>query len=420
MTITLRKTKSKFDDLQKDAAVDTSRLIIRSDGKKVGHIEAFEVDHRAAQGAGDFHARVGHLSQGFYNFLKALFERYGGKFRPKFYDGRPYQRGTGVFGRELDQADFIFLDEMVIESETDRRNGMGTATLARIHELYSDNYRFIFTWPAILNGYETAAVSRKEQIDRLVSFYRKSGYRRVGNTSYFAFATDPDHPSRRLSAAKDATGEPQSARPAADVPFAFPLHDRIIGTDPGLFDVIRDIDINHVHLQDDYGQTPLHYAAETGKFLAALSLLERSTGELFVRNAYGQTPLDVVEDRIAEAEETSRVANPNFQTVLGQSKEERVLEMFTRPLARLLREFMVYILDARGKGLSDDLIHNHIKARIAPERRGFLQRLRYYESPGYQFPPPQPWAQPMSSSAMNPFSFAPGTLNPPAYYVPTF
>jgi len=215
--------------------------------------------------------------------------------------------------------------------------------------------------------------ARRDRIARVVAFYRKCGYRRVGNTEYFAFAQDESHASRRLPAENDAPGEPKPNRSPEEMTTAFPLHCKVLATDLQLFDIIRDVDISQIHLQDDLGQTPLHYAADSGKFLVAMCLLERSTDELFLENAYGQTPLAAVEDRVAAVQETLQEQMPDPYTLMTLHSEKRILQISTKPLAQVIREFMDYILDAREKGLTPD---SHIKARITVEKEAFLKRLK--------------------------------------------
>lgn len=47
------------------------------------------------------------ITQGLYDFAKTLFEQYSAALRSKFYNGRPFERGTGAFGPEIDDSDFI-------------------------------------------------------------------------------------------------------------------------------------------------------------------------------------------------------------------------------------------------------------------------------------------------------------------------
>ncbi|KAF8071580.1 hypothetical protein FPV67DRAFT_1667067 [Lyophyllum atratum] len=373
MAITLNPVTSVYGHGTRAARPFKFDIILSGD-RNIGHIEGFEIGRSAAQRTGDFHLALEDLSEGLYNFAKTLFEQTSGKFRSKFYNGRPYQRGIGCFGRELDGVNFIFVEELAIEAETDRQKGFGTAALAKFHELYRCKYPFVFVWPAVLSVYQSSNAIR-DQVDLSVGFYRKNSYRRIGNTEYFAYAQDPTHPSRQVLAQNDAPGEPRG-RPPTEMSIAFPLHCKVLQSEPRLFDIIRDVDVSQIHLRDDFLQTSLHYAADSGKFMVALSLLERSTEELFLENAYGQTPLAAVEDRVAEVKESLQEVMPDFQTLIGQGREERLLQISTKPLARVLREFQDYILDARAKGLSADQIQNHINARIAPEKEDFLQRLQ--------------------------------------------
>ncbi|GLB42093.1 hypothetical protein LshimejAT787_1101080 [Lyophyllum shimeji] len=63
------------------------------------------------------------------------------------------------------------------------------------------------------------------------------------------------------------------------------------------------------------GQTPLHYAADGGKFLVPLFLLERPTDELLLENGYGQTPLAAPRETVAAVWEKLAEEMPNPSTI---------------------------------------------------------------------------------------------------------
>lgn len=163
------------------------------------------------------------------------------------------------------------------------------------------------------------------------------------------------------------------------MPLAFPFHVQVVDGParcPDLFTIIKNVDIAQIHLQDDYGATPLHIAAAGGKFLVAMAIMERSTDELFVRNTRGETPLDRVDDKIAEVTEASQEFMLDMGTRFNLPRDKLVLEISTIPLQTILRELMDYIDRARENSVDPDVMQGHIQARITTEKAVFERRIK--------------------------------------------
>ncbi|KAF7791161.1 hypothetical protein EIP86_002172 [Pleurotus ostreatoroseus] len=122
-----------------------------------------------------------------------------------------HHKGTGCWGAELNDGHIIYLSDMTV---ADPYRGKGVGTLA-IHALKkSEHLReedFIMAWPFPHPG------EGPETHARIVSFFHKNGFRRVGRTQFFAFSPNPAHRSHTVSAEDDAPDESGYGRPAQPV-----------------------------------------------------------------------------------------------------------------------------------------------------------------------------------------------------------
>ncbi|BGP52822.1 hypothetical protein JCM8202_003903 [Rhodotorula sphaerocarpa] len=178
----------------------------------VGNIRLFliERDEMVDEAEHDFVAVLDDHSRELSDFASTLFSRKGKIKRDVV------SRGRGVWGRELDRDSKVaYLDTIRIKKEH-RSQGIGKWAinqLLRDCDVYLDNAQFLYALPASLWSDvpeldQRANQETPEQLDaaseRVVSFFRKVGFRRLGTTPYFCCARSPSHLSHRLPVQMDA------------------------------------------------------------------------------------------------------------------------------------------------------------------------------------------------------------------------
>ncbi|KAJ7646687.1 hypothetical protein FB45DRAFT_891078 [Roridomyces roridus] len=128
-----------------------------------------------------------------------------GCWQPEDFDGQPY---------------LVYLEELVVDLPW-RGKGIGSAILPMLFQLSELNGAgFILTFPTVLNRLEPPSVNgpfgdltpEEEDTwlakrDRIIEFYRKSGFRRLANSDFFCLAEDASHPSRSIPIDGDAKFE---------------------------------------------------------------------------------------------------------------------------------------------------------------------------------------------------------------------
>ncbi|KAE9404741.1 hypothetical protein BT96DRAFT_1016091 [Gymnopus androsaceus JB14] len=162
-----------------------------------------------------------------------LFNREKGRLRASVR-----KAGTKCWNRN--DADIIYrypmlyIEELVIEHEW-RGKGVGSWAVPQLFE--TDEIKvlescYISTWPVVLArfepGYgnpfyrrtkeETEAWEEKEL--RIIKFYHKIGFRRLGNSMFFCLAKDGTHRSRQIAPEDDAgyiEAIPQNEQEATDM-----------------------------------------------------------------------------------------------------------------------------------------------------------------------------------------------------------
>lgn len=165
-----------------------------------------------------------------------VFDRYG-TVQTKYRD-HPVQRGTGIWGNELDHGPFFLIEKVHVTALELRRKGVGQKVVTLLLEkakqflqddkpdgenadlIYGSNEAFERAWTLhalVSPGYLTADVrpqlvgkSTEERLmtqDRnqsgAIGFWRSCGFRRIGASRCFAFSFDLQHQSRALAAASD-------------------------------------------------------------------------------------------------------------------------------------------------------------------------------------------------------------------------
>ncbi|KAJ5725226.1 uncharacterized protein N7483_006583 [Penicillium malachiteum] len=178
-----------------------------------------------------------------------IFDRYG-TIMTKYKD-HPRQRGTGIWGSELDQGPLFFFENLHITALKLRRKGLGQKVVSLLLEkakkfslansVKPDVYILAgfdnwtpkdFMGPEwtlhalVIPGYLKADIAShlvgKSPEERLMikyqteavatDFWRSCGFRRIGVSDCFAFSFIPDHPSHALAAASDFNPRRSKAR----------------------------------------------------------------------------------------------------------------------------------------------------------------------------------------------------------------
>ncbi|BGO94626.1 hypothetical protein NBRC10512_004945 [Rhodotorula toruloides] len=131
------------------------------------------------------------------------------------------REGKGVFGPEVTEASNIaYIHEMRIEPEY-RGLGLGTWALDKLLAMLDERWHYtaakaMFVEPGALNS-EFSYRDRGDAAShldmmlaisaRVTKFFQRSGFRRIGTTSFLCYARDPQHPSRTIPMHQDAEYE---------------------------------------------------------------------------------------------------------------------------------------------------------------------------------------------------------------------
>ncbi|KAI5462857.1 hypothetical protein BGZ63DRAFT_352168, partial [Mariannaea sp. PMI_226] len=244
-----------------------------------------------------------------------LFDRYG-RFRGEFYNHR-VRKGTGVWGKELDEGDILLFETIIVQSEY-RRTGVGTLVIKLLMEAAQEKSRKLIAFarpghlgPLVGSVKEKAQAVTESTINSQY-FWQSLGFRRVGNSAWFAFSFRPDHPSKSLPAVDDHQSpminweddipedmdevlkvlvnlESTETQCLESIKNAFPIR-------PG---IIRWPSLTAT---DRMGNTILHYAAMSHRAASVKHLLSMWPFLAQFRNSDGYTPLEALKSSL----ETSR------------------------------------------------------------------------------------------------------------------
>ncbi|KAK0744270.1 hypothetical protein B0T21DRAFT_357506 [Apiosordaria backusii] len=156
---------------------------------------------------------------------------------------------------------------------------------------------------------------RRQVLSYVVSasecFWRAQGFRRVGRSTWFAYTTDPEHPSKRLGASEDAAlSDSIETKPLSEGylrPPVIPVHMTALVRDmskhhktdghcTSLLKAVMPKDRTHDDwlVRDEFGNTLLHLAAVSSKPEAIKFLLTCKPDLAEIRNMRGETPLEAL------------------------------------------------------------------------------------------------------------------------------
>ncbi|KAH8589032.1 hypothetical protein B0O99DRAFT_637908 [Bisporella sp. PMI_857] len=199
--------------------------------------------------------------QGLSEIAFELFDRYG-RLRKELKD-HPIQKGTGVWGSELDLGSFFVIEDLLIDKEW-RRKAIGTKIVTYLIEKSQAGSRHP-QFSLVVPGWLTRDVqpdiqgkTKDEQreikfcaFDNAVLFHRSLGFRRIGASSCFGLATDARHPAHAILLTDDFD-------PAAEEPdvYEHPEHEGFVD-----WGVPQNRESWRLELLKD--RLPLHHAAIT-------------------------------------------------------------------------------------------------------------------------------------------------------------
>jgi len=144
-----------------------------------------------------------------------------GNLKEEFVTGD--RKGTGVFGTELNKGSLAVISDDVDIAKDDffireefRGRGIGSWALKHLFQHGTlRGVRFIYAspWATRVRQRETSQDAMQLANNGVQSFFRKAGFRRVGQSEYFAYALrDANHPSRKLAIEDDADFKEPSTR----------------------------------------------------------------------------------------------------------------------------------------------------------------------------------------------------------------
>lgn len=171
--------------------------------KKVGFCKALIVEKDRLQG--DLHSAMDAHSQETQEFSVTVFDSRG-RIRSDLINN-PAQRGSGVWGAELNTGTILYIEEIVVFEEY-RRRGIAKWLLKWIFTSSPEvsDCKFAFAFPSCLNSQTNGCTPEQKQIisDASLHMFHSIGFCRVGRTKFLAYAMrDSRHPSRSLPVAQD-------------------------------------------------------------------------------------------------------------------------------------------------------------------------------------------------------------------------
>ncbi|PCH42308.1 hypothetical protein WOLCODRAFT_143973 [Wolfiporia cocos MD-104 SS10] len=264
------------------------------------------------------------------NFSRTLFDKFG-NVRPWLVEDEIF-KGTGCWGTELNEGILYYLYYVDVRVEALKGQGLGSWTLNQF--LMSERLNvedIVITWPSPIPTREKSKVQWEEETARAIAFARKNGFRRIGQTQYFAFSPDRNHPSRAILPDQDVEEMklPSDADShQGDGALRASLHHKIFDKESEIEKTIRDAfaeDPTSIRKRDPLGFTPLHVAAASANSTAVKVLLELGVQHdaLDRENDVCLTPLMLCKNNLRLARELSEMLAIVWQ---GYKHEDLLVE----------------------------------------------------------------------------------------------
>ena len=248
-----------------------------------------------------------------------VFDRYG-RLRKEFKE-HAIKRGTGIWQDELDEGDLLLFERLSIDKPY-RRRGLGQKLVHALIEKTrpkSENF-FAVVCPGYLTREiesdtkgmtdEEREVAKERVMGVARNFWRSLGFRRIGSSSWFAWAGDEHHRCHTLSIQDDYDPPvPPRRTPRPDID---PLLNEVsLVKNPewhremmGFFGSLNANDPRW-RATDNTGNTVLHLAAIHTKSESVSWIMNRNSQLQTCRNDAGETPLEALEFHL-ESERTRR------------------------------------------------------------------------------------------------------------------
>ncbi|UPL00965.1 hypothetical protein LCI18_011899 [Fusarium solani-melongenae] len=248
-----------------------------------------------------------------------LFDRYG-RLRKEFRE-HPVNKGTGVWGSELDGEDILLFENIQIEPGYHRQK-IGTKIInAVLNKAQRKSTKFFaLVKPRYL--VETIDIDNTEQravvAEAAKQFFRSIGFRRVGTSGWFAFTGDSSHPSKRLEASSDWNRPRFAQAPQSTVATFARLggHEMVDSECVRLLqtDLRLQLEDNPRILLDEMENTILHFLALRTWPKSIAYVIDKWPQLKSVRNREGNTPLEALQS-LMETSRTTRAENGKTRVV---------------------------------------------------------------------------------------------------------
>ena len=211
-----------------------------------------------------------------------VFDRYE-TVKTKYKD-HPVQRGTGIWGKELDHGPLFLIENVHVTAMELRRKGLGQRVVSLLLEkakrfwlddkpdgedadlFYGSNEAFERAWtlhalvsPGILTADIESQLEGKSAEERLlmrariqsgaIDFWRSCGFRRIGASRCFAYSFDLQHQSRTFAVTSDF--DPRHAEDLEDEELEV------------IYEADRSTEVKRLKMDRLHDSLPLHHAALT-------------------------------------------------------------------------------------------------------------------------------------------------------------